>query len=333
MKAITYSNYGPPEVLKIEELEKPSARADEVLIRIRAVEATKADCELRSFQFSVKWFWLPLRIAVGLKKPRRRILGSYFSGEIESLGADARGFSAGDRVFGAAQLRRGAYAEYVALPANFPIVPMPTNMNFADAAAVPLGGLNALHFMCRADIQAGEQVLVNGAGGSIGAHAVQIAKSMGAEVTAVDTTIKEGIVRRMGADHFVDHTQEDFAARGATYDVIFDMVPHSSYSACIRLLNPHGRYLAGNPRLSVMLRSVFTTRFTNKTASFAFAPETREALRSLKEMIEAGKITSIVDRVYPMEQAAEAHRRVETEQRLGAVVISMSDSGSVIAGN
>ncbi len=323
MQAITYANYGPPDVLQLRDVEKPDLKDDEVLIRVRAAEATKSDCEMRSFKYSVKWFWLPLRIALGVRKPRRQILGGYFSGEIDALGKDVRHFSIGDQVFGTTQLRLGAYGEYVALPASYTIVPKPNNMSYAEAAAVPLGGLNALHFMRRAGIQAGEEVLINGAGGSIGAYGVQIAKSMGAEVTAVDSTIKEEMLRRIGADHFIDYTKDDFTGGGQTYDVIFDMVPGSSYSACIKALNPNGRYLAGNPRLWVMLRSVFTTRFTDKTARFAFARETQEELLALKGMIEGGKLGSIVDRVFPMEQAADAHRLVEAEQRLGAVVIAI----------
>lgn len=325
MKAITYSHYGPPDVLQLKEVARPSAKDDEVLIRVRAVEATKSDCEMRSFQFAVKWFWLPLRLALGVRKPRRQILGGYFSGVVEAFGKDVTGFSVGDEVFGAAGLKLGAYAEYVALPASYTIVAKPGNMTFADAAAVPLGGLNALHFMRLARIQPGEKVLINGAGASIGAHAVQIARSMGAEVTAVDSAIKEGLLRRLGADHFIDYTRESFTALGDRYDVIFDMVAGSSYPASIRALNPDGRYLTANPRLSVMLRSIFTSRFSNKTVKFAFAKEAREELLSLKQMIEDGKIGSIVDRVYSMEQAADAHRRVETEQRLGAVVIAIGD--------
>jgi NADPH:quinone reductase-like Zn-dependent oxidoreductase len=297
----------------------------EVLIRVRAAEATKADCEMRSFRFSVKWFWLPLRIAFGLRRPKRPILGGYFSGEIASVGNTVTTFSVGDQVYGTAGLRFGAYGEYVALPADNTIDAKPRNMSFAEAAAVPMGGLNALHFMRLARIRAGERVLINGAGGSIGLHAVQIAKSMGAEVTAVDATHKEGSVRRLGADHFIDYTKEAFANRGRTYDVIFDMVPGSSYTACIKALNSNGRYLCGNPRLSVMLRSLLTTRLTRKTATFAFARESGEELLALTEMIEGGQIRSIVDRVFPMEQAPDAHRLVETEQRLGAVVIAIGD--------
>ena len=323
MKAIVYTRYGSPDVLQLNDVEKPVPLDGEILIRVRAAEATKSDCEMRSFNFPVKWFWLPLRIALGIRKPKRQILGGYFSGEIESVGKDVGKFTKGDQVFGTAKLRLGAYGEYVSLPADYTIVPKPANMSFEEAAAVPLGGLNALHFLRRAKIQAGQKVLVNGAGGSIGSHGVQIAKHLGAEVTAVDSAIKENMLRGMGADHFIDYTKGGFAASGQTYDVIFDMVAGSSYSACIKALTPHGCYLMANPRISDMIRSVFTTRLTGKTALFAFAAETENQLIALKEMIEKQQIGSIVDKVFPIESAAEAHRRVEAEQRQGAVVISI----------
>ena len=323
MKAITYAHYGPPEVLVLADVDKPVPKDDEVLIRVRAAEATKSDVELRRFKFAVKWFWLPLRLAFGVLAPRRRILGGYFAGEIAAVGKAVSEFTVGEPVYGATGLRLGAYGEFVALPASYPIAGTPANMSFEEAAAVPLGGFNALHFMRLAGIKAGETVLINGAGGSIGTHAVQIAKAMGAEVTAVDSAIKEPTLRRLGANHFIDYTKHNFTAMGQSYDVIFDLVAGSDYSACIRTLNPGGRYLACNPRLSVMLRSFFTTRFTDKTARFAFAGETKAALCTLKEMIEDGRIKPILDKVYAMEQAAQAHRRVETEQRLGAVVIAI----------
>lgn len=323
MKAIVYIKYGGPEVLQISEIEKPEPEDDEVLIRIRAAEATKADCELRSFNFAVKWFWLPLRVAMGVTKPKKQVLGGYFAGEVESVGKDVLKFKKGDQVFGTTRLLFGAYGEYVCLPAHYTIVTKPHNMSFEQAAAVPLGGLNALHFMEKAKIRNGEKVLINGAGGSIGTFAVQIAKAMGAEVTAVDSTIKEVMLLRIGADHFFDYTKEDFTKSGQTYDVIFNMVARSSYSKCVNSLNPKGRYLLGNPRLSDMLRSFLTSKFTDKTATFAFAGEKEEELIEIRDMIEAGKIKSIVDKIYSHEQATEAHRRVETEQRLGIVVISM----------
>jgi len=188
-----------------------------------------------------------------------------------------------------------------------------------------LGGLNALHFMRKADIRQGNKVLVNGAGASIGTFAVQIAKAMGAEVTAVDSGIKEAMLLDIGADHFLDYTKEDFLKRGHTYDVIFSMVARTSYSSCVRALKPGGRYVMANPKLSDMLRSPVTSRFSDRTVLFAFAGEKEEELLELKRMIEADEIAATVDKVYPMVEAAQAHRRVETEQRLGTVVISVGD--------
>lgn len=324
MRAIIYTKYGPPEVLRVADVEKPEPKDDELRIKVHAAEVTKADCELRSFKFQVSWFWLPLRLALGLTKPKNPILGSYFSGEIDAVGKDVTRFREGDEVFGATRLRLGAYGEYVCVPASYTIIPKPRNMSFEKAAAVPLGGLNALHFMRRAKIQRGEHVLINGAGGSIGIFATQIAKTMGAEVTAVDHTIKERMLRELGVDHFIDYTKEDFTKRGKTYDVIFDMVARKSYTARVRCLNPKGRYLMGNPRLSDMVRSVLTSSFTDKKAVVAFAGEHEEELLALKDMVEADQIYSVVDRVYSMEQAAEAHRRVETEERLGGVIVAIA---------
>jgi NADPH:quinone reductase-like Zn-dependent oxidoreductase len=327
MKAIVYTKYGAADVLHLQEVRLPIPRDDEIRIKVHAVEATKADCEMRSFKFAVKWFWLPLRLAFGLTRPKKQILGGYFAGEVDAVGANVTKFAPGDTVFGTAGLRFGAYGEYLCLPASYTIVPKPHNMSFEAAAAVPLGGLNALHFMRKANIQAGDKVLINGAGGSIGTFAVQIAKTMGAEVTVVDSSIKQEILRRIGADHFIDYAREDFTKNGQTYDVIFNMVAGSSYSSCVNSLDPGGRYLIGNPRLSDMLRAVVTTRFSDKTALFAFAGETEDELQALKELVEAGKIESVVDKIYAPEQATEAHRRVETEQRLGIVVIRMRISG------
>ncbi len=324
MKAIVYSQYGHADVLHLDEIERPEPGDDEILISVRAAEATKGDCEMRSFRFAVKWFWLPLRLALGVFRPRRRVLGGYFSGKVERVGENVTKFRAGDEVFGATSMRFGAYAEYVCLPASYTIARKPVNLSHDKAAAVPLGGLNAIHFMRKAGIRRGEKLLVNGAGGSIGTFAVQIARLMGAEVTVVDGAHKEQMLRSIGADHFIDYEKHDFTSSGETYDVIFDMVAGSSYSACVNALNDNGRYLLGNPRLSAMLRSVVTSRLTSKTVLFAFARETQEELEALKSMIEAGQIRPVVDKVYPMEQAAQAHRRVETEKRQGIVVIRIS---------
>lgn len=326
MKAIVYTSYGSPDVLHVKEVEAPTPSSDEVLIRVRAAEATKSDCELRSFHFPVQWFWLPLRLAFGIRKPRNQVLGGYFAGVVEAVGDEVTRFQAGDAVFGTTGIRMGAYGEYLSLPASGTLVAKPNNMSFEEAAAVPLGGLNALHYLRRANIQSGEKVLVNGAGGSIGCFGVQIAKVMGAEVTAVDSAIKEEMLRRIGADHFVDYAKEDFTRSGQTYDVIFDMVARSSYSGCVGALRPNGRYLMANPRVSDMLRSVVSSWFTDKTVLFAFAGEKEEELLTLKRMIESGEIRSTVDKVFSPEQAPEAHRRVEAELRLGSVVISQDSA-------
>ena len=321
MKAVVYEKYGPPEVLQVKDVKKPVPKENEILMRVHAAEATKADCEMRSFRLPVNWFWLPMRLVLGIRKPRKPILGWYFAGEIEAVGSAVSKFKPGEKLFGSARLLMGAYGEYICLPDHYTMTTKPHNLSFAEAAAVPLGGLNALHFMRKACLQPGEKVLVNGAGGSIGTFAVQIAKTMGAEVTAVDSAVKEDMLRGIGADHFIDYAKVDHWRNGQTYDVIFNMVVRNPYAGSIKCLKPKGRYLIGNPKLSDMFRSVLTSLFTDKTATFAFAKETLEELIALREMIEAGKIRSIIDKVYPMEQAADAHRRVETEQRIGAILI------------
>lgn len=325
MKSIIYEKYGPPDVLQVKSAEKPTPKDDEILIKIHAAEVTKADCEMRSLDFQVKWLRLPMRIALGITRPRKKILGGYFAGEVESVGKKVTDFKKGDDIFGTARLRLGAHAEYLCLPASYTVVPKPQNTSFEEAAALPLGSLNAIHFFKRATIQKGETVLVNGAGGSIGIYGIQIAKALGAEVTAVDSLHKKEMLRRIGADHFIDYAKEDFAKRGRTYDVIFNMVARRSYTECIRSLNPKGRYLMANPKLTDMLRSVTASLDADKKAIFAFAGETKEELVTIREMVEQGQIRPVVDTIYPIEQAADAHRRVETENRLGAVIISLEN--------
>ncbi|MCB1647527.1 MAG: NAD(P)-dependent alcohol dehydrogenase, partial [Pseudomonadales bacterium] len=270
-------------------------------------------------------FWLPLRLAWGLIRPRRQVLGGYFAGVVESFGAKAEGFEPGDQVFGSSGFRFGAYAQYLCLPASYSIASKPATITFEEAASVPLGGLNALHFMRRSEIKAGEKILINGAGGSIGIFAVQIAKAMGAEVTAVDSAIKKDMLCSIGADHFIDYTQADFTDSGEKYDVVFNMVAGTAYEKCLNVLNPRGRYLIGNPQLSDILRSALTSRFTDKTVTVAFAGERVEELRALGDMIETGQIKPVVDKVYGIREIAQAHFRVETEQRTGAVIIDLKN--------
>ena len=324
MKAVVYHKYGPPEVLHVADVEKPHPKDSELLIKVHAAEVTKADCEMRSFNFPVKWFRLPLRLVLGVTKPRRQVLGGYFAGEVASVGKDVTKFKVGDRVFGATGLRFGAHGEYVNLPENQTMALMPDNISFEQAAATPLGALNAIHFMRLANIKAGETVLINGAGGSIGTFALQIARDMGAEVSVVDTGAKEEMLRGLGAVDFIDYTKASFADEGKTYDVVFDMVASSDFGECIKVLKPGGRLLLGNPSISKMIRCALTTRFTDKTATFAFAKETEAELLDLKALLQENRITVVVDKVLPMERAVEAHHLVETEQRIGAIVLSIA---------
>ncbi len=321
MRAAIYTRYGGPEVLGLAEVDRPEPGDDEILVETRAAEVTKADIEMRRFRFPVKWFWLPLRLALGLRRPKRSILGGYFAGVVAAVGRDVQRFRPGDEIFGATRLRFGAHGEYLCLPADYTLARKPANISFEQAAAVPLGGLNALHFMNAARLQPGERLLVNGAGGSIGTFAIQIAQRRGVAVTAVDRGDKGEMLRALGVDHFIDYTREDFTRGDQSWDVIFDMVAAKNYAGCIDRLNPGGRYLMGNPRLSDMLRSVVTTRFSGREVIFRFAGETQAELDELARLLAAGEIVPVVDRVYPLDEIAEAHRRVETEARLGIVVV------------
>jgi len=323
MKAVVNDEYGEPDVLVLTELEPPVLRPDEVRVRVRAVEVTKGDCELRRFRFPVKWFWLPLRLAMGIVKPRKRVLGCYFAGEIDAVGQEVTSFAPGERVFGCTKFRMGAYAELVCLPESYPLVAMPAGLDFAAAAAVPLGGLNALHFLNRADIGRGAEVLIVGAGGSIGLFALQMAKRRGARVTVVDEASKEELLLSVGADRFVDYRLSEVPPRGQRFDVTLSTVAASDYRAHVAALNPGGFYLIVNPRLSDMARAVGTSLFTDRTAVFEFAAESREELTTLRDMLEADEIRPVLDRVLPIERIVEAHVRVETERRLGAVVVAI----------
>jgi NADPH:quinone reductase-like Zn-dependent oxidoreductase len=325
MKAVVWTQYGPPDVLQLQEVEKPAPKQNEVLVKVYASTVTAGDCEMRSLKFPIL-LRLPIRMYIGLGKPRRMtILGQELAGEIESLGKDVKRFKKGDQVFAATDFSFGAYAEYNCLPEEGEgvLAIKPANMTYEEAAAVPVGGLNALHFLRKGNIQSGQKVLINGAGGSIGTVAVQLAKFFGAEVTGVDSTRKLDMLRSIGADHVIDYTQEDFTKSGETYDVIFDVVGKGSFSGCIRSLNKNGIYLMGNPALSRSVRGRLTSMTSGKKVIGGTASYKTEDLIILKELIEAGRIKSIIDRRYPLEQTAEAHRYVETGQKTGNVVVTV----------
>ena len=325
MKAIVWTAYGSPDVLQLQEVEKPAPKDNEVLIRVFAATVLVGDTSFRSLKGPVG-FGLILRLFVGLTKPRRfTILGQELAGVVEATGKDVRRFREGDPIFAMTGLRFGAYAEYSCLPADGVIALKPANMTYEEAAAVPVGGTEALHLLRQAALQPGERVLINGAGGSIGTIAVQLARNDGAEVTAVDSAAKLDMLRSIGANHVIDYMAEDFSRNGQTYDVIIDIIGKSSFSRSLASLSRNGRYILGNPRLSDRFRGPWASRTGSKRVFVGSATAKAEDLVFLRELIEAGQIKVIIDRRYPLAQTAEAHWYVETGQKQGSVVISMSD--------
>jgi NADPH:quinone reductase-like Zn-dependent oxidoreductase len=329
MKAMVWTKFGPPDVLQLKEVAKPAPKDNEVLIRIYATTVTAGDCELRGLKFPLA-LRLPIRIFVGLIRlirPRPIILGQELAGEVEAVGKEVTRFRKGDQVFGWSGLGLGAYAEYTCLPEKGVLAIKPSTITYEEAAPLSVGGLEAVYFLRKGNIQSGQKVLIHGAGGSIGTFAIQLAKYFGADVTGVDSTGKLDMLRSIGADQVVDYTQEDFTKSGETYDVIFDVVGKSSFSRSVRSLTLNGRYLLGNPQLSQRVQGRWISRskkvipWKTRTAS-----EYTEDCNFLKELIEAGKIQSVIDRCYPLEQAAEAHRYVDTGHKKGNVVITVAQN-------
>jgi NADPH:quinone reductase-like Zn-dependent oxidoreductase len=326
MKAIIWTKYGSPDVLQLKEVPKPIPKDNEVLIRVHAATVTAGDCEMRRLKFSFL-LRLMIRLYVGVIRPKRvNILGQELAGEIEEVGKDIKLFKKGDSVFGSPGFKFGSYAEYKCMPEKAEegvLVKKPANISFEEAAAITVGGLEALHFLREAKIQKGEKVLINGAAGSIGTFGIQLAKYYGAEVTAVDSTSKLDMLRKLGADHVIDYTKEDFTKSGQTYDVIFDVVGKSKFSRSIGTLNQNGRYLLANPKMLDRLRKRWISKESGKKVVIRYTDYITEDLIFLKELIEKEKLKVIIDRSYSLEQTVEAHKYVETGQKKGNVVIKI----------
>lgn len=331
MKAIIWTKYGSVDGLRLQEIAKPTPKDNEVLIKVHAATASTADTEFRRLKLPL-FFAFFLRLYLGFLKPTRiKILGTEFAGEIVSVGKEVSQYQPGDQVYGYTGLSMGTYAEYLCLsekPSALASVmgKKPVNITYEEAAALPFGGLEALHSLRQANIQRGQKVLIVGAGGSIGTYCVQLAKHYGAEVTGVDKPGKLDMLRSIGADHVIDYTKEDFTRNGQKYDVILDTIGKTPFSRSLRSLKENGTYLNANPGLFGGLWMRWFSRKGGKRVITWTAGYTVDNLNALKELVEAGIIKPVIDRRYPLEQTAEAHRYVDTGQKKGNVVITVESS-------
>jgi NADPH:quinone reductase-like Zn-dependent oxidoreductase len=318
VRAVVYDRYGPPEVQRLEEVERPVPREDEVLVKIHATTVTRTDCGIRAG----KPFFV--RLIFGLRRPKQRILGTELAGEIEAVGAAVSKFAIGDHVFGSTEaFKSGSHAEFVCVREIGPLAHKPAAMTFEEAAAVTDGAVLALMCLESVHPQSGQAILVYGASGAIGTAGVQLAKHFGADVTAVCSTKNLELVRSLGADTVIDYTQEDFTRSGRTYDVIFDAVGKQSFSRCKGSLKPGGAYVATDGLGNIFL-ALWTSRIGDKKVLFPIPPHyTKETVLLIKELIEAGKFRAVIDRCYPLEDVVEATRYVETEQKTGNVVLTI----------
>ena len=333
MKAIVYTKYGLPDVLQLKEVEKPAPKDNEVLIRVCATSVNYGDLAARNFkaispqEFNMPLlFWLLAKISFGLSKPNITILGSEFAGKVEAAGKAVKLFKPGDQVFGYPGQSFGAYAEYICLPENGVLAIKPANLSCEEAAVIPYGAIMALNLLRKVNVRRGQKVLINGASGAIGSAAVQIARYFGAEVTGVCGTPRLEFVKSLGVEHVIDYTREDFTRNGETYDLIFDILGKSSFSQCQGSLKPDGILLFASFKMKQLFQMLQISRSAGQKVICALAPGSLEDLISVRELIEAGNIKVIIDKRYPLEQTAEAHRYVEQGHKKGYVVITLEKS-------
>jgi NADPH:quinone reductase-like Zn-dependent oxidoreductase len=325
MRAVVYDRYGPPEVLHFAEIPPPVPKDDEVLIKVRAVGVTRADCETRSAnRRSGALVYLLSHLVFGVRRPRQPILGIEFAGEVAEAGKAVSEFAVGDRVFGStAFFRFGAWAEYICIPEHGRIAPMPAGLSFEEAAPITDGGLNAIGCLRMAKPREGQRILVYGAAGAIGTAGVQLAKYFGADVTAVCKAKHHGLVRSLGADRVIDYTQEDFTRNGETYDVIFDAVGKLSFLRCRDSLKPGGTFLPTDGPINA-IHALWTSRIGNKRVFAPIARSTQADVLLLKELIEAGRFRVVIDRTYTFDDVVAAARYVDTAQKTGNVVLTVA---------
>jgi len=317
MKAIVCKKYGAPEVLQLEEVEKPVPKKTEILIKNYATAVSSGDWKLRKADpFIVRLFF-------GFFKPKKSIFGYVLAGEIEAIGKQVTQFKVGDKVFATTGMDLGAYAEYTCLDEQGIIAIKPNNMSYEEAAAIPFGGNTALYFLRKANIQQGQKVLIYGASGAVGSAAIQLAKYFGADVTGVSSTANLEWVKSLGADKLIDYTQTDFSKNGEQYDVIFDTVGKSSFAACKNSLTQTGTLLLAAAGILSMFKGVWLSIVSRKKVVSGVMSETAEDLIFLKKLIERDKFKATIDRDYPLEQIAEAHRYVEKGHKKGNVIITL----------
>jgi NADPH:quinone reductase-like Zn-dependent oxidoreductase len=321
MKAIVYEKYGSPEVLQLREVERPTLQEDEVLIKVHATSVTKYDCWMRSCT-APPGFGLLMRISSG-RRPKQPILGTELAGEVEAVGSSVTRFKEGDPVYGYPGMKLGAYAEYISLPEEAVAI-KPANTTYEEAAAVLQGALTSWFFLRKANIQPGQKVLIFGASGGVGGYAVQLAKHhFGAEVTGVCSTPKMAYAESLGADRIIDYTKEDFTQNGQVYDVIFDTVGKTSVMRTKRSLKEQGWYLLTTFGLPMLVQLLWLSKTGRQNLEFGTLAEKTEDLIFVRELVESGVIKPVIDCCYPLEQAAEAHRYVESGQKMGSVVITV----------
>lgn len=324
MKAIVYDKYGPPSVLKVKEIEKPTPTDNEVLIKVLASTVTRYDCWARSCKAHTAFGFL-MRMWFGIRKPKKPILGTELSGEIEAIGKNVKRLKIKDPVYGYPGMNLGAYAEYVCLP-EVSATLKPNNITYEEAAAVLQGALTALFFLHKANIKRGQKILILGASGGVGMYSVQLAKNyFGAEVTGVCSTAKQEFVKSLGADKVIDYTKEDFTKREETYDIIFDTFAQSSFSGS-KVLKKEGAYLFATYGPRQLLHMLWLQLLTRKKVISPLLQETTEDLILIRELIESGIIKPVVDRIFPFYQTADAHRYFESGQNKGNVVIKLTQS-------